>query len=55
VHPKINPRTADRGSTLAEIAERTGESQRKFLDPYANCLKNEIIACKNRQYKLTNS
>jgi hypothetical protein len=34
-------KSADKGLTLAEIAEKTGESEKKFSVLYASCLKTK--------------
>ena len=47
-------KNADKGLTLAEIAERTGESEKKVFKALCKLFENEMIDCQNRQYKLTN-
>lgn len=47
-------KSADKGLTLAEIAEKTGESQKKVFKALRKLFENEMIACQNRQYKLLN-
>jgi DNA-binding Lrp family transcriptional regulator len=47
-------KSADKGLTLAEIAERTGESEKKIFRSLRKLFENEIIGCRNRQYILTN-
>jgi DNA-binding IclR family transcriptional regulator len=45
-------KSADKGLTLAEIAERTGESKKKVFATLRKLFENEMIRCENRQYKL---
>ena len=45
---------ADKGLTLAEIAERIGESEKKVFKALRKLFENEMIYCENRQYKLVN-
>jgi len=45
---------ADKGLTLAEIAERIGESEKKVFKVLRKLFENEMIYCENRQYKLVN-
>jgi DNA-binding Lrp family transcriptional regulator len=47
-------KSADKGLTLAEIAERIGESEKKVFKALRKLFENEIIECQNRQYKLKN-
>jgi len=47
-------KSADKGLTLAEIAEKTGESEKKVYKALRKLFENEMIECQNRQYKLTN-
>jgi len=47
-------RSSDKGLTLAEIAERAGESEKKVFRSLRKLFENEMIDCQNRQYKLTN-
>jgi len=47
-------KNADKGLTLAEIAERTGESEKKVFKALRKLFENEMIDCQNRQYKLVN-
>jgi DNA-binding IclR family transcriptional regulator len=46
---------ADKGLTLAEIAQRTGESEKKVFKTLRKLFDNEMIDCENRQYKLKKS
>jgi len=45
-------KSADSGLTLAEIAEKTGEPEKKVFKSLRKLFENEMIDCKNRQYKL---
>jgi predicted transcriptional regulator len=47
-------KSADKGLTLAEIAEKTGESEKKIFKTLRKLFENEMVECQNRQYKLTN-
>jgi DNA-binding IclR family transcriptional regulator len=47
-------KSADKGLTLAEIAEKTGESEKKVYRALRKLFENEMIDFQNRQYKLTN-
>lgn len=47
-------KTVDKGLTLAEIAEKTGESEKKVFKTLRKLFENEMINYENRQYKLTN-
>ena len=47
-------KNADKPLTLAEIAERTGESEKKVFKALRKLFENEMVDCKNRQYKLLN-
>lgn len=38
--------------TLAEIAEKTGESEKKVFKSLRKLFENEMIDCANRKYKL---
>lgn len=46
---------AAEGLTLAEIAERTGESEKKVFRSLRKLFENEMITCKNHQYALVDS
>jgi uncharacterized membrane protein len=39
--------------TLAEIAEKTGEPEKKVFKSLRKLFENEMVDCKNHQYKLT--
>jgi uncharacterized membrane protein len=47
-------KSADKRLTLAEIAEKTGESEKKVYKALRKLFENEMIDCQSRQYKLTN-
>jgi len=47
-------KSADKGLTLAEIAEKTGESEKKVFRSLRKLFEYEMIDCENRQYKLAN-
>ena len=44
-----------KGLTLQEIAERTGESQKKVFKSLRKLFENEMIDTKERKYKLVNA
>lgn len=43
----------DKGLTLQEIAEKTGELPKKIFKAVKKLFENEMITCENRHYKLT--
>lgn len=43
---------ADNGLTLAEIAERIGDSEKKVFRSLRKLFENEIVNCENRKYRL---
>jgi DNA-binding IclR family transcriptional regulator len=47
-------KSVDKGLTLAEIAEKTGESKKKVFKALRKLFENEMIYCQNHQYKLVN-
>ena len=47
-------KTVDKWLTLAEIAEKTGESEKKVFKALRKLFENEIVNCENRRYKLVN-
>lgn len=47
-------KSAGKPLTLAEIAERTGESRKKVFRILRKLFENEIIECESHQYKLLN-
>jgi len=44
-----------KGLTLQEIAERTGESQKKVFKSLRKLFENEMIDTKERKYRLVNA
>ena len=46
-------KSSDKGLTLAEIAERAGESEKKVFKTLRKLFENEMVDCQNHQYKLT--
>ena len=47
-------KNSDKPLTLAEIAEKTGESEKKVFKALRKLFENEMVDCQNRQYKLSN-
>lgn len=47
-------KSAGKGLTLAEIAEKTGESKKKIFKVLRKLFENEIVTCENHSYKLLN-
>lgn len=47
-------KNAEKGLTLAEIAEKVGESEKKVFKALRKLFENEMINCENRRYKLVN-
>jgi len=45
-------KSANKGLTLAEIADRIGEPEKKVFRSLRKLFENEMIDCENRQYKL---
>ena len=45
-------KSSEKGLTLAEIAEKTGESGKKVFKSLRKLFENEMIECENRQYKI---
>lgn len=48
-------KSAGKGLTLAEIAEKSGESEKKVFKSLRKLFENEMIGCENRRYKLISS
>jgi uncharacterized membrane protein len=48
-------KSAGKGLTLAEIAEKSGESEKKVFKSLRKLFENEMIDCENRRYKLISS
>ncbi|MBX5328956.1 MAG: MarR family transcriptional regulator [Candidatus Bathyarchaeota archaeon] len=47
-------KSSDKPLTLAEIAQKTGESEKKIFKALRKLFENEMVDCQNRQYKLAN-
>mgnify|MGYP001059454831 CR=1 FL=1 len=47
-------KSANKPLTLAEIAERTGESEKKVFKTLRKLFENEMVDSVNRGYRLTN-
>ncbi len=45
-------KSSAKGMTLKEIAEKTGESEKKVFKSLRKLFENEMIECENRLYKL---
>jgi DNA-binding transcriptional regulator GbsR (MarR family) len=45
-------KSAGKPLTLAEIAERTGESKKKVFRVLRKLFENQMIDCENQQYRL---
>jgi DNA-binding transcriptional regulator GbsR (MarR family) len=45
-------KASEKGLTLAEIVEKTGESGKKVFKSLRKLFENEMIECENRQYKI---
>jgi DNA-binding IclR family transcriptional regulator len=45
-------KTAGKGLTLGEIAEKTGETQKKVFKSLRKLFENEVVNCENHQYSL---
>ncbi len=43
---------SDKGMTLQELAEKTGESPKKIFKTLRKLFENEMIDCENRFYRL---
>jgi uncharacterized membrane protein len=48
-------KSAGKGLTLAEIAEKSGESEKKVFKSLRKLFEKEMIGCENRKYKLISS
>jgi uncharacterized membrane protein len=48
-------KSAGKELTLAEIAEKSGESEKKVFKSLRKLFENEMIGCENRKYKLISS
>ena len=47
-------KSAGKGLTLKEIAEKSGETEKKVFKSLRKLFENEVISCENHQYRLTN-
>lgn len=45
-------KNSERDLTLAEIAEKTGISEKKVFTSLRKLFENEIVDCENRRYRL---
>jgi DNA-binding IclR family transcriptional regulator len=45
-------KTAGKGLTLKEIAENSGETQKKVFKSLRKLFENEVIECESHQYRL---
>jgi len=48
-------KTAGKGLTLKEIAEKSGEAEKKVFKSLRKLFENEVIDCENHQYRLKTS
>jgi predicted transcriptional regulator len=48
-------KNAGKGLTLKEIAEKSGETEKKIFKSLRKLFENDVIECENHQYRLTNS
>lgn len=48
-------KSAGKGLTLKEIAEKSGETEKKVFKSLRKLFENEVIVCENHQYRLTNA
>ena len=48
-------KTAGKGLTLKEIAEKSGETEKKVFKSLRKLFENEVIECENHQYRLMNA
>ncbi len=46
--------SSDEGLTLAEIAERVGQSEKKVFKALRKLFEKNVISSENRRYKLSN-
>jgi len=47
-------KSSDEGLTLAEIAERVGQSEKKVFKALRKLFQKDIISSENRRYRLSN-
>lgn len=45
-------RSSKRGLSLKEIAERTGQTEKKVFRVLRKLFENELVDCENHQYRL---
>lgn len=45
-------KTSEKGLTLQEIAERTGQTNKKIFKVLRKLFENELIECENHQYRI---
>ena len=48
-------KSAGKGLTLKEIAEKSGETEKRVFKSLRKLFENEVIVCENHQYRLTNA
>lgn len=46
-------KNAGKGLTLKEIAEKSGETEKKVFKSLRKLFENEVINCENHQYRLS--
>jgi DNA-binding IclR family transcriptional regulator len=45
-------KTSEKGLTLKEIAERTGQADKKIFKVLRKLFENELIECENHEYRI---
>jgi len=45
-------KNSEKGLTLKEIAERTGQADKKIFKVLRKLFENELIECENHQYRI---
>jgi len=45
-------KTSEKGLTLKEIAERTGQTDKKIFKVLRKLFENELIECENHEYRI---
>jgi predicted transcriptional regulator len=48
-------KSAGKGLTLKEIAEKSGETEKKIFKSLRKLFENEVIICENHQYRLAST
>jgi DNA-binding IclR family transcriptional regulator len=48
-------KTSEKGLTLKEIAEKTGQTEKKIFKILRKLFENELIECENHQYRIVKS